>query len=156
MRSLRAIRAEKVIADGGVWKVGKMPASAVPLSKSASYRLTGQWQWRVLRLSGQGRAFRLLVAFDAAKRQYQAWLGAEFGADQALIARVEFHATHHGWHCHWKCGELDDVSRGVVKDRHMRERLRLCPKPKAFDQHNALSIAFRAFNVATISEGALL
>ena len=156
MRALLAIRTEKVIADSGAWKQGKMPASAFPLSKSASYRLTGQWHWRVVRLSAAGRTFRLLVAFDGAKRQYQAWLGVEFGHDQALIARIEFHASHHGWHCHWKRGDLDSVSRGVVKDQSSKERLRLCPKPKAFDQNTALSIAFRAFNVATKGEEAML
>lgn len=133
-----------------------MPASAFPLSKSASYRLTGAWQWRVVQLSAAGKKFRLLVAFDNAKRQYQAWLGVEYGPDQALIARIEFHATHHGWHCHWKCGELDDVARGVVKDRGARERVHLCPMPKEFDKNNALSIAFRAFNVATTGEGLML
>lgn len=156
MKALQATRAAKVIADSGAWKVGKMPASAFPLSKSASYRLGGTWQWRVLRLSAGEHHFRLLVAFETAKRQYQAWLGLEDGTDQALIARVEFHASHNGWHCHWKCGQLTDVVRGVVKDRHPKERLQHCPRPKVFDKDNALSIAFRAFNVATVSEGSLL
>lgn len=156
MKALLAVRAAKVIADAGAWKVGKMPASAFPLSKSASYRLGGAWQWRVLQLLEQGRSYRLLVAVDPVKRQYQAWLGLEHGSDQALIARLELHASHLGWHCHLKTGDLDKVSRGVVKDCHPRERLKLCPGAKAFDKDNALDIAFRAFNVATDMDGMLI
>jgi hypothetical protein len=133
-----------------------MPKSAFPLSKSDSYRLTGAWRWRVLRVSAEGVSFRLLVAFVPSKRQYQAWLGAEFGADQAVVARVEFHATHHGWHCHYRVGTLVDVTRGVVKDFRPRERVRHCPAPMDFHQGNAMHIALRVFNVTTVPEGVLL
>ena len=61
------------------------------------------------------------------KAQYRGWLGLVAGRDQALLARVEYHPSHHGWHCHLKLGELGKVVRGVVKETMMQhEKRRIC------------------------------
>jgi hypothetical protein len=126
-----------------------MPRTAFPLSKSHSYSLGNSWRWAVWRLAASERQFRLLVAFELAKEQYQAWLGLEAGADQAVLARLEYHPSHRGWHCHLKIGEIDEVSWGVVKQPKTREVVKLCRKGGRFEvtELNALSVAFRVFNV---------
>ncbi len=98
-------------------------------------------------LEGAGERYKLLIAFEAAKEQYRAWLGLEDGTDQALLARLEFHPSHHSWHCHVKPGDTADVVRGVVKESS--ERITSCRGTDRFDvtQLNAVGIAFRVFNV---------
>jgi hypothetical protein len=88
MRALRAIRERKTLVESGRWRDGKMPQTAFPLSKSHTYSLGSGWRWSVWRVAANGRAFRLLVAYEAAKAQYQAWLALESGSDQALLARL--------------------------------------------------------------------
>jgi len=149
VRALAAIRSRKTIVEGGKWATGKMPHTAFPLSKSHNYTLGSAWRWRVCRLVSGDKNFRLLVAYQAAKAQYQAWLGCESGADQAVLARLEFHPSHRGWHCHVKKGPLDEVACGVVKQPQSRERVKLCRdnNPFTVTDLDALGIACRAFNV---------
>ncbi len=97
------------------------------------------------------------MAFEPGKQQYWAWLGAIYGDDQALIARVEFHATHDGWHCHWKGGELREVPRGAVKAAYPLERRRGCSgAPLTINRSDAFGIAYRLFNIAEAPSGPLL
>lgn len=132
---------------------------AFPLSHvRGSIRLGKAWQWCVHLVEDAERQYRLLVAFDAGKGQYWAWLGAVFGDDQALVARVEFHASHDGWHCHWKTGPIAEVPRGAVKSRFPKERRRSCPdhSPKV-SRSDAFGIAYRMYNVtAPLKEGLAL
>jgi hypothetical protein len=151
MRALLAIREPKAVIALGQWQSGKrMPKSAFPLSKSHSYPLGSSFEWCIIALQGDGRNYRLLVAFDPAKEQFRAWLGLVDGADQALIARLEFHPSHSGWHCHVKSGMLDRVVRGVVKEPRDRDTFRVCDVEQKFGvtQLNALGIAFRVFNAS--------
>jgi hypothetical protein len=149
MRALLAIRERKRITSVGPWHSGKrMPRAAFLLSKSHSYPLGSSFDWCVVEMQSDVRAYRLLVAFDSAKAQYRAWLGMVDGTDQALIARLEFHPSHSGWHCHTKTGALDKVARGVVKEAKNRDRFRICDVDQTFSvtQLDALNIAFRVFN----------
>src|SRR5580704_14792755 len=127
VRVIAVTRERKSVLESGKWHDGKMPRTAFPLSKSHSYSLGNSWCWAVWRLAASERQFRLLIAFEVAKEQYQAWLGLEAGADQAVLARLEYHPSHRGWHCHLKIGELNEVSWGVVKQPKTREVVKLCP-----------------------------
>ena len=126
-----------------------MPRNAFPLSKTHTYSLGSGWRWRVLELDAGGRRFHLLVAYEKTKAQYRAWLGLEVGTDQALLARLEYHPSHRGWHCHMKNGELADVGCGVVRHPNEHERVKLCSSTEEFHvtDLDALSIAYRVFNV---------
>jgi len=128
-----------------------MPRTAFPLSKSHNYTLGSGWHWAIGKATANGREFRLLVAFEPAKAQYRAWLGLESGTDQAVLARLEYHPTHRGWHCHLKRGDLKDVAYGVVKQSTSRERARTCSDDSPFNvtEVDALGIACRAFNIDT-------
>jgi hypothetical protein len=148
MRALRAIRERKHVIEPSKWHDGKMPRTAFPLSKSHTYSLGSGWRWMTLRLQGDGRHYRLLVAYEQGKSQYQAWLGLESGADQALLARLEYHPSHRGWHCHLKKGPLDKVTCGIVRHPKSQEGVRLCEDDEfGISDANALGVACRIFNV---------
>ena len=149
MKTLAVIRGRKTVLEGGGWQSGKMPRTAFPLSKTHTFSLGNGWRWCVLELSDDGRRFRLLVAYERSKAQYRAWLGLEAGTDQALLARLEYHPSHRGWHCHVKTGDLADVGCGVVKHAGERERVRLCNAKDELHvtDLDAVAIACRAFNV---------
>lgn len=150
MLALRAIRIRKTINGGGNWNRGKkMPRRAFPLSRSRSYALGPSWDWCVYELSANGQKFNLLVALDAVKQQYLAWLGFQDQHDLVVLARLEYHPDHRGWHCHTKKGLVADAARGVVKESHRRERVVLCGHDEGFtvSQIDAIGLAFRVFNV---------
>ena len=92
-----------------------MPRSTFPLSRTHSYPLGSGFDWCICEAASANHAYRVLVAFDAAKAQYRAWLGLICDHDTKLLARLEYHPDHKGWHIHTKVGMLKDVVRGVVK-----------------------------------------
>jgi len=150
MRLLLVIRKEKRLTKIGEWRSGKrMPRNAFPLSRSHSYVLGSSFDWCVCEASCDRHDYRILIAFDAEKAQYRAWLGLVCGHDQALLGRVEFHPSHHGWHSHVKLGPVDNVVRGVVRESNEHEKCRVCPVDHSFSvtQLDARGIAFRAFNI---------
>lgn len=152
---LAAIRERKTVRDRGQWKSGKMPRTAFPLSKSHNFALGSGWRWRVSKAVAGDRCFWLLVAYEQSKAQYRAWLGLESGTDQALLARLEYHPSHRGWHCHIKTGEVAGVGCGVVKHAGARETVKACPPNPALNvsDTNAEAIAWRVFNVADETGG---
>ena len=159
MSCVRAIRGPKTLSSVGKWMSGKkMPRTAFPLSRSHSYPLGSSFDWCICEaINAEGDLYRLLVAFDAAKEQYRAWLGMVAGHDIALLARLEFHPTHRGWHCHLKTGKASEIVKGVVKEPKHKDGVRICKKQATFgvSQLDALGIAFRIFKIipAAPSEG---
>jgi hypothetical protein len=137
-----------------------MPRNAFPLSKSKGYALGVDWNWCVHRLRSQAGVFKLLIAFHPGKEEYRAWLAIEDRTDAALLARLEYHSTLHGWHIHVRTSQLSDVARGVVKESRARERRRDCTRSNptfGISKLDAVSLAFRVFNVEpNVSEGLLL
>ena len=107
------IRARKVISAAGSWQTGTMPRAAFPLSKSKgkAYRL-GNRRWRAVSFSANGVLCRLMVTYNYNLGQYQAMLGVDDGGDTKLLARLERHPTHDGWHMHLTC-DSDDAQPGI-------------------------------------------
>jgi hypothetical protein len=87
------------------------------------------------------------IAFHAGKEEYLAWLPIDTGTDLGLIARLEHHASHLGWHVHLKPNDLDKLSYGVVKQPG--EKLRACGKdePPVTGKGQATALAFTLFGV---------
>ena len=135
-----------------------MPRGSFLLSKTKGYTLGSAWDWCVFRLESAPGFFRLLVAFHSGKQEYRAWLALEDGTDAALLARLEYHATLHGWHLHIRTSDIDDVARGVVKESLARERRRDCSGGHDFGitKLNAVPLAFRVFNVRQDDPGGFL
>jgi hypothetical protein len=150
VRAYRAVRQLKTLLHACKWHHRqKMPQSAFPLSRSHSYTLGSSWTWCVCELAAGPDRYRLLVGFDPMKEQYRAWLALVCGHDQAVLARLEFHPSHKGWHCHVKKGPVAEVARGVVKEARNPDRSRGCNTSEAFtvSETDALTLAFRVFNV---------
>lgn len=134
-----------------------MPSTAFPMRRGKGYRLAGSWRWVVHLLEAGDATYRLLIGYDLAKAQFQAWLGLVDGNDSALVARLEFHDSHGGWHCHWKTGHTDTLVRGIVRGGAV-DRIRNCAgNARDFNDNDATSLAFKVFNVVSgVPEGSLL
>ena len=124
-----------------------MPKSAFPLSKNNSFRLGAGWEWCVHSVNCGQLTFRLLIAFHAGKAEYLAWLAIDTGQDLGLIARLEYHASHLGWHVHLKPHDLAKLSYGVVKQSG--ERLKSCRDgdPPVTGKGQATALAFSLFGI---------
>ncbi|WP_340314425.1 hypothetical protein [Rhizorhabdus argentea] len=124
-----------------------MAKSEFPLSKNHSFRLGTGWDWCVHELSSNETPMRLLIAYHAGKHEYLAWLALVSDTDQGLIARLEYHASHLGWHVHLKPNNLDQLSWGVVKQSG--ERLKDCASEREpiAGKGEATALAFQIFNV---------
>jgi len=126
-----------------------MAKAEFPLSKNNSFRLGKGWEYCVHELSCDANGpMRLLIAFNPAKREYLAWLALATDTDQALVARLEYHRSHLGWHVHMKPKRLDTLAWGVVKQQG--ETLLPCDSGQNPDigKGEAESLAFSIFNVS--------
>jgi hypothetical protein len=156
MRSRDIVRLPKTVTKAGSWKVttgtAKMPPGAFPLSRRSSYRLSRGYHWRVDELEGGGMVFRLLTAFNTDKSEFEAILGTPVPGGLRVIARLEFHGTHPGWHCHATCRhDHEDVPIGEQSPR-MFERAPVAAgrhRRQAFvrTETEAEQKAFRFFSV---------
>ena len=120
MKVRALIVSTKSIVSHGTWATGKMPRTAFPLSKSATkaYRL-GNRNWRVVTFDACSSNCRLLINYSYALGQYQALLGVQDGGDMKVVAALELHPTHGGWHVHTSC-DSDDVPPGIKRGPWVR------------------------------------
>lgn len=133
----------------GAWKLGKMPRSAFPMSGRRAYTLGARWTWRVVTFDADQRSLRLLVAFRTDKEQYRATAGVANDGDTTIVASVEFHGTHPGWHVHYPSKPVADVPSGVMRAPWVRRRS--CSSDRRFGldgfghEEKALGIAAAVF-----------
>jgi len=164
MKPKDLVRLPKVVTEKGSWKVvtgkAKMPATAFPLSKNFSLQLGRNYHWRVDAAQADGLNFRILTAYQPDLEEYRAWLAIPRGSAHAVVAQLEFHGTHPGWHCHIACCDLDEVEAG---QGHPRSAMRLPGgnnkhRRKEFDMtdSSALAKAFNFFSVTGAPEGAMV
>lgn len=154
----------KVVTKPGEWKVvtgrARMPTTAFPVSRKHSLQLGRNWHWRVDDVAAGDSAFRLLVAFNLDYEEYRAWLAMPRGDAQLMIAQLEYHGSHPGWHCHMACRVLEEVEPG---QGHPRSAHRFPGSAKrhrrlSFDmtESTALERAFNFFRVTGTPRGAML
>lgn len=117
LRGQQIRSAAKVVSDWGKWQIGGMPPGAFPLSKrrNRSYRVGAAYKWRVIQFSALGETCRVLIRYNAAKEQYAAVLAVERNRDMTVIASLEFHGTHPGWHLHGGCGDINALPTGSMR-----------------------------------------
>lgn len=117
LRGQQIRSADKVVTDWGKWETGGMPPAAFPLSKrrGRAYRLGSSYKWRVIQFHALGETCRLLIVYNAAKEQYRATLAVERDRDMIVIASLEFHGTHPGWHLHGACGDVNSHTLGSLR-----------------------------------------
>lgn len=115
------VRIKKSVVKPGEWKVvtGKtvMPKTAFPLSRRDGFKLGRGWHWRVDSLEITGHRLRLLTAFHQDKEEFLAWLSTPRGESHVIVAQLEFHGDHPGWHCHAACCKIDDIEAGNSRPR---------------------------------------
>ena len=109
-------RAAKSKVSWGTWGKGSMTRTAFPLSKAKRrfYRLGSAYSWRVITFEAEGYEYRLLVTYRTDKEQFSAMLGVSNAeSDTKIVARLEFHGTHGGWHMHYASEAMATVPGGV-------------------------------------------
>jgi hypothetical protein len=131
------------------------------LSRRASIILPRGWHWRVDMLDARGTALQLLTAYNPRIEDFRAWLGwRKTDGLLVIIARLEFHGTHPGWHCHSACCDISEIEPGQPLHRQF---VRL---PKADHRHrkttfglteaSALAAAFGFYRLTGTPEGMFL
>lgn len=149
------VKAVKVVTDAGLWSDKRMPriGSTFPLSKARSLRVgTGGWRWRVLQVSDTShQSFRLLLLYQARKQDYCAILARPVGRDMLVLGRLEYHASHPGWHVHATCRSPLTCHSGRLRHDDMK-RLAGSSGPNArmpfpLTDDDALEIARRFFRL---------
>ena len=145
------------MADGG-HAVISIPA--VKKRRGRSYRLGSSYKWRVIQFSALGETCRLLLVYNADKEQYRATLAIERERDMIVIASLEFHGTHPGWHLHGACGDVEahpiGSLRGPLQKRFPNPRV--THRRHDFEVPNegvALEVAAKFFRLHK-TEGALI
>ena len=143
--------AEKEQVNLGTWATGKkMPKTTFPLRASQSYRLSGNWTWRMISFVVASESYRVLLAHKADKQEFMAMLGHLDGKEMTVLCRIEHHGSHPGWHVHYQ-PNLSKQS-GVVIGADVRRRP--CGRDSRFGTDVlsgfddwAISVAHNLFNL---------
>lgn len=133
MKLKEFIRGEKANVHHGEWGDEKLRQKDFPLSKRGGrvYPLTRQWRWRMTTLAFKDRKFRIMTTYHKAVPEFAAVVAEDLGKDSRVVARLEFHGSHDGWHMHPICTDFDNVVSGITKP-HGTVRL---PSAKGFHRH---------------------
>ena len=164
MKPKDLLRLPKVIAKAGEWKLvtgrSQMQGNAFPLSRNFSLKLGRNWHWRVDQASAHDVSFRILVAFNLDIEEYRAWMSMPVGDAHVMVAQLEYHGTHPGWHAHIACCDIDEVEAGRGHPRSARRLPGGFKKHRrqAFDvtESSALAAAFNFFRVTGTPGGSML
>jgi hypothetical protein len=163
MRAIELVWVPKTLAESGSWKVvtgtAKMPATAFRMAKGHSYMLPRKWHWRVDGLTSEKGNFRLLTGYDPHKWEYKAWLGLVRERDCPIVAALEFHGSHGGWHCHVAKCSIAELDSGDTRPRYFSRCPRVSGKIQAvtfeMSEPTALAKAFKFFRVGAADKGEL-
>jgi hypothetical protein len=157
------ISGDKLNVHHSPWGDEKLRAKDFPLSKKSgkTYPLTRQWRWRVTTLELENRKFRLMATYHKTVPEFMAVLAEDLETDSRIIARLEFHGTHDGWHIHPVCDDFDNVAPGVIRPsgtkrlpaggKHHRNREILLGGRAMSDEH-AASIVSSVFRLGDITD----
>ncbi|NMG38982.1 hypothetical protein GRZ55_06990 [Chelativorans sp. ZYF759] len=117
MRVTGVIQSRKSNVSLSEWSDDKLKAKDFSLSRKRGkpFPLTRRWRWQIITFAGQGRSYRLMVAYHTLVPEFIVALGEDVSSDCRILARWEFHASHPGWHVHSVCGDTDGLSVGIVK-----------------------------------------
>jgi hypothetical protein len=161
VRARELILKPKTVTKAGEWKTGKMTRNAFPLSPARSFRLGASWTWRIDVLEIDRVECRLLTAFDPLKQRFMAWLSYQRGDSYTVIARLEFHASEPGLHCHAACDRpVHETPVGIVKPFGTRRVPRYGTKHRRIKydmtEASALNTSFRFFKIEGTPDDAMI
>jgi hypothetical protein len=158
------VRIKKLVVKPGEWKVvtrkAGMPKTTFPLSRRDGIQLGRGWHWRVDSLEITDHPLRLLTAFHQDKEEFRAWLSTPRGQSHVILAQLEFHGDHPGWHCHAACCAIDEIEAGDSRPRKC-VRIPRHERPHrditfAMSESSALARAYKFFRVTGTPKDALL
>lgn len=147
------LSSDKSITDYGQWSDKKMPKSGSRflLTKNKGYHLGAAWRWRVVDIHANATDYRLLVAYHATKQNYVCALGVNQLSDTLVLARLEYHSTHPGWHVHACCVQNEARHRGrwgYPEMRRLPRKGRYCRRTTFITSDaDAMTIAARHFRI---------
>lgn len=120
----------------GSWSTTKLPRTALPLSKSKGrgYKLGTQWTWRLVTFRCQASLYRVLIAYDYGKEQFLAILGLDIEKDTKVIASIEHHGSHPGWHVHFATEDANTIPSGIIRGPWVRRKACSIGKPYTSDE----------------------
>lgn len=164
------MRLPKSITKAGEWKCGalkpqqKMTKTSFLLAPRRPFILGNDWHWRIDDLQCGPYAGRLLIAYHLGKGNYLGWLAVErVPGEWAVVACLEYHGDHPGWHVHTKNDELKNFATGCTRQRVSGIRI---PRKGSYHRDRgydmgplaAVNTAYRAFRVTgtTRAPGGLL
>jgi len=167
MRVQDFIKMPKAITKAGKWKTGKtgkegrMNSGSFALSARRPYILGSAWHWHVDELDCEGTKGRLLVAFRPDTENYQAWLAIENEKSLTVVACLEFHGDHPGWHWHSRCAHVEEFTHTCHRQRNGGLRFPGKGRPHRrqgweMSETRALEKAYKAFRVGARQEGEML
>jgi hypothetical protein len=132
------LASQKSIKKIGKWSDKKMPktGNGFPLSKARNFRLGSGWHWNIVEIEAGNLEWRLLVAYQPNKENYQAVLGYVLGADMHVVASLEYHGTHPGWHIHGACRSANSADVGRLRYPDMRR----LPDGKKYHRKTAFDV----------------
>ena len=133
-------------------KMNKTGASALVLSKGRPIRLGPGWRWTHIRLNVNNVQHRIWICYHPKKENYLSVACQVLPNDDLFVlAALESHGTHPGWHVHGCCTEVDAGSHGRLRYPNM---VRI-PSPNArhrqqgfpANDEEAMDIAARHFRI---------
>jgi hypothetical protein len=160
VRAREMILKPKIVIKAGEWKTGRIDRNAFPLTPARAFRTGARWTWRVDVLEIDRVECRLLRAFEPRKQGFIAWLSYQRGDSYVVVARLEFHGSEPGLHCHATCDPVSETPAGIVKPfgtrrvpkygtRHRRTKYDMT-------EASALNTSFRFFKVKGTPEDAMI
>lgn len=130
----------------GEWKTGTIPRSKWPSrrAKAKAYKFGPSYSWRIIEFGCGEYECRVRILLNESKQIFKALLGVTKDNETKMICEYEFHASEPGWHCHTRCGPIEEISG--TRTRYGGIRL---PKAGAF--HRRSEFMFKSKTIDKVS-----
>lgn len=111
MRTKTLILARKASIRTGEWKRGPIPRAQWPSrrAKDKAYKYGPRYQWRIISFLCLGYECRVRILLNIDARILRATFAVTEDGDTKALCDYEWHASEPGWHCHARCGHVEDV-----------------------------------------------
>lgn len=94
----------------------KTGATALTLTKGRPIKLGTSWRWNHVRFDVDGAAHKMWVCYHTGKENYLAVACRVLPNDDLFVmAALEHHGTHPGWHVHGCCVNVDSAAHGRLR-----------------------------------------
>lgn len=151
------LSSSKSVSSTGNWTSGTIPRGDWPSrrAKAKAYKFGPAYSWRIVRFSCDGIDCRVRILLNESKAIFRATLGVVEASDMKILCDYEFHMSEPGWHCHARCGDIEDIdaarnrfgSLRIPKARAHHRRMDFVFRHQPIEQSTAFACAMSAFRV---------